>query len=61
MRGISTAGLARMTSRHPWRTIGAWILILVIAGWQASYIGDRTTSEFNFGTEPESIKGLTLI
>jgi putative drug exporter of the RND superfamily len=61
MRGISTAGLARMTSRHPWRTIGAWILILVIAGWQASYIGDRTTSEFNFGTEPESIKGLNLI
>jgi putative drug exporter of the RND superfamily len=50
-----------MTSRHPWRTIGAWILILVIAGWQASYIGDRTTSEFNFGTEPESIKGLNLI
>ena len=61
MGRFSTSGLAQLTARHPWRTIGAWVLILVIAGWQASYIGDRTTSEFTFGTEPDSLKGLNLI
>lgn len=61
MRSLSTSGLARVTSRHPWWTIGLWVLILLIAGWQASFIGDRTTSEFKFNTEPESIKGLNLI
>jgi RND superfamily putative drug exporter len=61
MGGFSTAGLARITSRHPWRTIAVWILILVIGGWQASLIGDRTTSEYKFNTEPESVKGLNLI
>jgi RND superfamily putative drug exporter len=61
MGSFSTAGLARITSRHPWRTIGIWVVILLIGLWQASLIGDRVTSEFNFGTEPESIQGLNLL
>jgi putative drug exporter of the RND superfamily len=61
MGGLSTAGLARITARHPWRTIGVWLVILVIAGWQASMVGNRTTSNFDFNTKPESVKGLDLI
>jgi RND superfamily putative drug exporter len=61
MGSLSTAGLARMTARHPWRTIGIWVVILLIGLWQASFIGDRTTSEVNFLTEPESVKGFNLL
>src|SRR6185312_14916573 len=61
MSQFSTAGLARLTSRHPWRTIAVWVVILAVAGWQASLIGDRTTSDFKFNTKPESVKGFDLI
>src|SRR5688500_5040222 len=61
MGWLSTAGLARIASRHPWRTIAVWVVLFLVLGWQASLIGDRTTSDFNFATEPESIKGLNLI
>src|SRR5688572_8996657 len=61
MGSFSTAGLARITSRHPWRTIGLWVVILLIDLWHASLIGDRVTSEFDFGTEPESIHGLNRL
>jgi RND superfamily putative drug exporter len=61
MGQFSTAGMARLTSRHPWRTIIVWVVILAIAGWQASLIGDRTTSDFKFNTKPESVKGFDLI
>jgi RND superfamily putative drug exporter len=36
-------------------------VLFLVLGWQASLIGDRTTSDFDFATEPESIKGLNLI
>ena len=50
-----------VTARHPWRTIAVWVVILAVAGWQASMIGNRTTSDFKFNTKPESVKGFDLI
>ena len=61
MGWLSTAGLARIASLHPWRTVAVWVVLFLVLGWQASLIGDRTTSDFDFATEPESIKGLNLI
>ena len=61
MSWLSTSGLARITARHPWRTILVWVVILAVFGWQASMIGGRTTSEFEFNTKPESVKGFDLI
>ena len=57
MSWLSTSGLARITARHPWRTILVWVVILAVFGWQASMIGNRTTSDFKFNTKPESVKG----
>ena len=61
MSWLSTSGLARITARHPWRTILVWVVILAVFGWQASMIGNRTTSDFKFNTKPESVKGFDLI
>src|SRR5690242_18914780 len=58
---LSTGGLARASSRHPWRVIGFWIVVLLIGGFFASTIGDVTTTESNFINKPESVKGYDLI
>ena len=58
---FSTAGLARITARHPWRTIGIWLVVLILGAWQMSMIGDRTTSEVNFKNAPESVQGLNVL
>ena len=32
MKGLlSTGGLARASARHPWRTIGLWVVIVAVA------------------------------
>ncbi len=58
---FSTSGIARATARHPWLTIGAWVIILVLGAWQASFINDRTTSDFTMGGNPDSVAGIDLI
>jgi len=58
---FSTAGLARLTSRNPWKTVIVWIVIFAIGGWSASSIGDRTVSSFDFYSKPESIQGQDLL
>ena len=61
MSGFSTAGLARLTSRHPWITILVWIVVLIFSGLSASKIGDRTITDFTFYSKPESIQGQNLL
>ena len=58
---FSTAGLARITARRPWRTIDIWLVVLILGAWQMSMIGDRTTSEVNFKNAPESVQGLNVL
>lgn len=58
---FSTGGLARASSRHPWRVIGLWIVILIGGGYFASTIGDYTTTEATFLNNPESVQGTDLI
>lgn len=58
---FSTAGLARLSARRPWRTLGLWVLVLVLAGLAASSLGDALTTEGGFLNEPESQRGADLL
>ncbi len=58
---FSTSGLARICSRHPWRTIGVWVIILLLAGFAASSIADVLTTSASLTTEPESVVGEQLL
>ncbi|HYM63564.1 MAG TPA: MMPL family transporter [Gaiellaceae bacterium] len=59
---LSTEGLARAASRHPWRTIAAWLLVLVVSfGLIAVFLGDALTSESDVTNNPESKQASDLI
>jgi uncharacterized membrane protein YdfJ with MMPL/SSD domain len=47
--------VARASSRHPWRTVGVWFVIFVLAGWSASaLLGPVLTTDFDFTNTPEA-------
>jgi hypothetical protein len=53
-RNFSTTALTRLSAHHPWRTIIAWGVTLVLAVGIMGLIGMRTTTDFEFVTQPES-------
>jgi putative drug exporter of the RND superfamily len=53
--------LAHRSARHPWRTLGAWFILLVIGLMLASGLGDTLTTEMGFTNSPESERGHDLI
>ena len=61
---LSPAGLARAGARHPWRTIGAWALLLGIAFFlMTTFLGGALTSDAT-GTltnNPESMRADALV
>jgi RND superfamily putative drug exporter len=60
-RSFSTEALARLSARRPWRTIGVWLVLLVLAGVAASTLGDALTTEMRQLNNPESQTGETLL
>ncbi|MDQ3539794.1 MAG: MMPL family transporter [Chloroflexota bacterium] len=58
---FSTSNLARSSARHPWWTIGAWLLALAVALAATSLLGMTTTSEVDFVNTPEAQTGLTVL
>ncbi|MDQ2683371.1 MAG: MMPL family transporter [Chloroflexota bacterium] len=58
---LSTSGLARWTSRNPWKTVIAWVVILLIGGMLAGTLGDNVTTDFRILSNPEAQQGLDLI
>src|SRR5215213_1719861 len=58
---FSTSGLARWTSRNPWKTIIAWVVILVFGGFFAGTLGDHVTTDFRILSIAEAQQGLDLI
>ncbi|MEE9325039.1 MAG: MMPL family transporter [Dehalococcoidia bacterium] len=59
---LSTEALARRSSRHPWITIGIWVLILIIAvALIFNFLGDALTTEQNFTNNPEAIRAFDLL
>jgi len=59
---LSTEALARASGRHPWITIGVWVLVLLIAAVLVfNLLGDVLTSEIDFTNNPESKRAYTLL
>jgi RND superfamily putative drug exporter len=52
---LNPEALARASSRHPWRTVGIWVVVLV-AGFAASatILADALTTDFDFTNNPEA-------
>ena len=59
---LNPESLASVSSRHPWRTIGAWIVVIVGAGMlSATLLGDVLTDDFAFTNRPESARAQEVI
>src|SRR5215203_2427888 len=58
MARFSTQSLARASGAHPWRTIGAWIVALVLlAGVGSAVFPLLTTADVHLTNNPESEQG----
>src|SRR5215217_1854727 len=58
---FSTAGLARVSARHPWFVVIFWIILLVLSGVAAGGLGDTFVTDVNFTNRPESVRADDLI
>src|SRR5918997_2075740 len=58
---FSTVGLARISARRPWRVLAVWLVVLILAGFAATGLGDVLTTESTFTNTPESLKGDNLL
>ena len=59
---LNTESIAKASSRHPWRVVAAWFVILVTAGaLSAAMLGDALTTDFAFTNQPESVRGEALV
>ena len=56
-----TARLARASALHPWRVVGAWVLVLVASIVIMGVIGTNTTTEIRFTNDPESQHGMEVL
>ena len=54
--------LARISARRPWVTIGAWLVVLVVAlGLIRTLLPSATTTEFRLGSSYESERASALL
>jgi RND superfamily putative drug exporter len=59
---LSPEALARASSRHPWRTIGVWVVVIVSMGVVSSQLlGDVLNQEFEFTNRPESVRAQEVL
>jgi uncharacterized membrane protein YdfJ with MMPL/SSD domain len=57
-----TERLARASALHPWRTIGAWLVAIVLAVVAVgAFLGDNLTTEGEVTNDPESLRADDLI
>src|SRR3990170_7567362 len=54
--------IARACARHPWKTLAAWAVVLVGAGFlSALYLGSALSSEVKSTNNPESTRADAVI
>jgi putative drug exporter of the RND superfamily len=59
---ISPETLARASSRHAWRTVVIWAVILVLGfGASGVLLSSALTTDFDFTNNPEAIRAQTLL
>jgi putative drug exporter of the RND superfamily len=59
---LSPESIARASSRHPWRTLGLWVVVIVAMGAIASsLLSGVLTQDISFTNHPESVKAQTIL
>ena len=59
---INPESLAKASSRHPWRTVGIWVAILVAGiASAATLLGPALTTDFDFTNSPEAKRAQLLL
>jgi uncharacterized membrane protein YdfJ with MMPL/SSD domain len=59
---LNPESLASASSRHPWRTLGAWLVFIVLMGVvSASLLAGVLTDDMAFTNEPESDRAQEVI
>lgn len=59
---INLESLARASSRHPWRVIVVWVLVVVAMGVASSaFLKSALTNDIAFTNHPESVRAQTAI
>jgi len=59
---LSTSNMARVSARRPWAVVGAWLVLLVVSGVGAGLgLGDVISTDVEFLTRPESVRGDDLL
>jgi hypothetical protein len=62
MNTLSTEYLARISALHPWRVLGIWAVVFVVAfGVIGAAFADALTTEFRPTNNPDSKQAQTLI
>ena len=59
---LNPESLARSSSRHPWRVIVIWVLVVIGMGVASqAFLADSLTTDIDFTNNPESKRALQLI
>lgn len=59
---LGTEALAKASAIRPWRTLGIWVVSLVLAGLASSaLLGDALTASIEFTDTPESVQAQQLV
>ena len=59
---INPETLARASSRHPWRVVVTWVILIAAAGTtSAMLLGGVLNNDIEFTNEPESVKAQQVI
>ena len=59
---LNPESIARASSRHPWRTVGVWAVVL-FAGFAAlsTLLSPALSNDFDFTNSPEAIQAQKLL
>ncbi|HSJ49953.1 MAG TPA: MMPL family transporter [Actinomycetota bacterium] len=59
---LNPESMARATSRHPWRTLGVWLVLIVAMGAVSSrLLGDVLSEDVEFTNRPESVRAQEVL
>ena len=59
---LNPESIARASSRHPWRTVGIWAVILILGfGASGVLLSDTLTTDFDFTNNPEAIQARDIL
>jgi putative drug exporter of the RND superfamily len=59
---LSLEGVARVSARRRWTTLGLWLVAIAVAGWLSSqFLSDALTTDANFTNNPEAKRAAQLV